>query len=219
MLRLLVRDIFIYQKRNFIVLPLLSIYMLFIMVYSANSYSGIGAAAMVISTFAAIMIAQTAFAYDEAYKANKFMRALPASTYKIVTSRYLSAFCSAGMGILCVYVFSFLLNALSGSIDGINPVKVDFSPSVLLSCAGVVLPVCSISIPALYKFGYIKAKYPLMLATIVLIAGVPALLETNIISNVMSFLEGNAIILALLAAALLFASIWLSARILSNQEQ
>lgn len=218
MLRLVYRDMFIYQRRNLVILPLFAVYFIFISrVWESQNLPLV---ALTISVFAVTMILQTAFAYDETSKFNKFLRAMPVSPMTIALSRYLTCFGSALMGLVYVYLAAAIEIPLSSmGIIPIGKINITLSLETVLMWFVVVALVSSILVPVMFRFGYQKAKYPLLLLLCVSIGGGIGLSSVEL----PSFLAGAGSlgmigILTAVTAIILYGSILLSANILAKQE-
>lgn len=217
MLRLVAKDVFIYQRRNFVAFLFLAIYLLVMLTFSANSFP-FSFLASLISVYGAIIVCQTAFAYDDSYKANKFIRALPISPMQIVLARYISAFVTAVIAFVISILAGLLFNLIA-PLTGHGPVDLSFDLGSVLIWFSLVSVACAFLVPALYKFGYVKARYPLMILIIALFALMPTAMQSPAVGKIINTVRGNSFIMLALSAALLTGSIFLSRRVLIRQEQ
>lgn len=219
MLRLTYRDLFIYQRRNLIIFPLFGVYFIAIFLFMAEQQYPFVALAIALSLYGILMVSQTAFSYDESTRFNKFVRALPVSATRIVFSRYLSCIFFSLLGFAWMLILGYAARWLSGVLGkGYIDMTITVESIIIWLSAVALFP--ALLIPPLYKFGYMKSRYVLMLLIIVLIAGLPSLLSGAVpqVLDVLNMLSSNFILLFAAAAVLFCASVFLSARILRNKE-
>ncbi len=216
MLRLVVRDLLFYQRRNLFILPFFAI--LGIVMMKIGGTDAFAVAVAVISLFGFLMTAQTAFAYDEQSKCNRFLRALPIPPATLVVSRYVSCALFGLTGAALVYALAPIANLFDG-------VAIDIGLSAVPLCFICMSVIGSVLMPVLFRFGYMKSKYPLMLAFIAISAGMPSLLMAGGVASVartiVAALSGPGAVLLLLAigALALVGSVWLSISILKKKEE
>jgi len=173
MLRLIYRDLFIYQKRNLVVLP--GFALLFVFFSQEFGYAGMGLTMIMISVYALVMTAYTSFAYDETNKFNRFLRSAPIPSSTIILSRYASCVFSSIMGVVYVVIFSALANVAAVYNPALRR-DMTMSMEVLLVWITMIAFVSAFLMPILFKFGYVKTKYPLMLLVIAVPASGPMIL-------------------------------------------
>ena len=177
MLRLVYRDLFIYQKRNLIVLPLFSLLLVGFR-GEWDSAESFALTAALIAMFGLTMTANTAFAFDDSCKFNQYLRATPASPANIVLSRYASCLLSSVMGVVCITLFTLLANLFSGPFPALRRTMALDLLSFLGILSSVAL-VCAVLMPVLFRVGYTKMRYLLMLIVLVIGAGTPVFLSST----------------------------------------
>jgi hypothetical protein len=219
MFKLIYRDLFIYQRRNLVILPLFALYFLFVFrVWEGGSLDVI---LVIISSFAVTMTTQTAFAYDETSKFNKYLRAMPVSPRTIVLSRYATSFCSAAMGMALTILFGAAFSLLAPAFGMPRP-RLTISPEALPLCFIAVALWTSLTIPIVFRFGYQKSRYPLTFAFCATIAAGSAAFiiapEADKAIPAEFPLTGWLFLLAALLAVCLYGSYRLSVRILTRLE-
>jgi hypothetical protein len=219
MFKLVFRDLFIYQRRNLFILPIFALYFLFVL----KPWQGgsLDIVLVIISAFAVTMTTQTAFAYDEASKFNKYLRAMPISPRTIALSRYVTSFCSAAMGIVAMLLFGAAFTLLAPAF-GVSGIHLTVSPNALPLCFITVALCASLIIPIVFRFGFQKSRYPMMLFLGVTIAAGSAV--SSLIPSLDRAIPVNMSItswLFLLAGVLavcLYGSYRLSVRVLTKME-
>ncbi|ADY55959.1 hypothetical protein Sgly_1661 [Syntrophobotulus glycolicus DSM 8271] len=223
MLRLIVRDLFMYQRNNFFVLIGFALLNTFLLRQGDSGVMGFTICLLGMSLFAFTMTAQTTLYYDELSKSNRFFRAMPIPPSSIVRSRYASCFLSAAMGILALYIVAALVNVASLFYPFLYR-EVIFNIDLLILCLAAVLIFCAALLPLLFKFGYMKSKYPLMLLFIALASCMPMALSSGTQTQkelpFLSFLPtiGTSGIVFILALLALYGSIRLSMAIFARKE-
>jgi hypothetical protein len=220
MFKLVFRDLFIYQRRNLIILPIFAVYFLF--VFRPWEGGSLDAILIAISLFAVTMTTQTAFAYDEASKFNKYLRAMPISPQTIVLSRYATGFCTAAMGVICSILFSVIFSLFAPAF-GMPGIRLMVSPEAPLVCFIAVALCTSLINPIVFRFGYQKSRYLLLLFFWGII-GTGGYIVASRISSIEGLIPADVSItswLLLLAAVLalcLYGSYRLSVRMLTRLE-
>lgn len=218
MSRLIIRDLFIYQRRNFLVFLGFAIYF---NILRADKGSGAEFALSLLSAalLAFYATAQTAFAYDEMCNTNKLLRAMPIRPSTIVNSRYASCFLSAAMSMAVMSIVTLLFN--------LHPTfhkEISVSLEMAVICLTVFLVFSAIMPPLIFKMGYMKAKYPLMAIYIALFTAAPTLLSSSAwsesLSDFIASIPSAALYTLLPVIALIFmvGSILLSSSIFSKKE-
>ncbi len=198
MLRLMVKDVFMLQRRNFVIIPLFSLYLAILSMSQALGVFGVGAAMAAMAQMSILMVSQAAFGYDEQSKFDVFLNAMPVKKSRIVLSRYLTCVVSALMGALWVFVLMLLLWAVSAA-TGLFTVDFGISADALLLWLPMSAVVTALIVPLLFKFGYMKARYFFTL----LIAGTAASIPM-LISMTSDWSSGSLLELTSLSPALLF---------------
>lgn len=220
MLKLIFRDVFIYQGKNLFVLPLLALIVIFQMqMFGADT--SISLAIIAVSLFAMLMATQLTFSCDETSKFNRFIRATPISAKTVVLSRYASCLLSAAFGVIITFVLAILTNIASAIYPPLwRSITVDVD--MILICVNVSLLICAILFPWLFRFGYAKTKYPLMLFLIGAGSSIPMLVSDTAnqgFGEVLSSMStGGYLLLTILSLICFYGSIMLSTIIYKRQE-
>lgn len=223
MLKLIFRDLFIYQRRNLIILPLFAVLFTFFIGQSPGP-EGFTLALIIIAPFALTMTAYTAFAYDEASKFNRFLRATPATPETIVLSRYAACLLSAVSGAVFVMLFAAIANAAAVYYPVLQR-DIALGMDVFMTWVIVLALYCAVLMPILFKFGYMKTKYPLMMMFIALSAGGPMILSSTGINRVLIgvlssvSMTGGYIIFFIVSLLALYGSAKLSISIFRKKEE
>jgi len=221
MLRLVYRDLFIYQKRNLIVLFAFSIFFAFN--FYGNLASGLFPSMLVLAFLGFTMMSATAFIYDEASKFNNFIRATPLSAFKAVLSRYISCLISAGLGALLLLFFSLIRSIFSADI-GLESIAFSVSFGEILLLMSLLFLAISIVMPVVFRFSYTPTKYVLsflLLLVIFLGMNVGNSRISGALSSIIFSLSSSGFIfpvIFIVSAIIMFFSLKLSAFIFSKKE-
>lgn len=220
MLRLIYRDLFIYQKRNLILLPGFALMFIYLSKVSGAATPGLGMILIMISILSLTMTAYTAFAFDESNKFNRFLRSMPVPYTTIVLSRYSAGLLSSLMGSLYVILFAILSNLLFADKPSLKtevslPADAFFLLIIVLSLYSAIL------MTVLFKFGYTKTRYALLLVFVAIPATAPMLFaQKNINQALTSFTgKGGIFLLMLLSLLILLLSALLSTTIIEKKEE
>jgi ABC-2 type transport system permease protein len=220
MLKLIYKDFFICQGKNIYVLPLFAV-MIIAQMQMFEVVSMFPLVIISMSLFAFTMTAERTFSCDETSKFNRFLRATPVSAKAVVLSRYASCLLSAVIGVLLLIAVGIITNAVSAFYPSLwKNISVDIDS--LLLCLAVLILVCAILFPILFRFGYTKAKYPLMLLIIAIGSSVPMLVSDAANERLIDFLSfmstGKYLVFVIVCLVLLYGSITLSIAILKRKE-
>lgn len=220
MLKLIHRDLFIYQGKNIYVLPFFAVFIIcFLHMFEAAS--GFSNAIISMSLYAFFMTTQLTFGCDETTKFNRFLRATPISVKTIILSRYASCLLSAVVGVLMLFIFGILTNAVSVFYPALRN-NMSVGIDLVLFCFILQITICAILFPILFKFDYTKAKYPIMLLLIAAGSSLPMLISDAAVIGLSSFISlmstGMYLGLTALSIAVLYGSITLSIAIFKRKE-
>lgn len=158
-----------------------------------------------------LLIGRSAFYYDETSTFDKYLSAMPIPKFTIVASRYMVCLLTSILGIFSSTLLAKLY--LSQSSIPAGSITVAFLVNLLFM---------AILMPPLYRFGYLKSRYILMIITILAITLAPVVAKIPWITGL--FINPNrpqwvliSILILITYGALTF-SLQLSTRIFSNRE-
>ncbi len=164
MLHLIKKDILV-QKRSFVLSVVLMVF--FSISFSGMGPGGLGVAMMTI----AYMLVLGASAVDDKNNSDKILISLPIRKNTIVLSKYLSIFvfiAYAIFGFFAVYVCANFLQF---------PIEIPFTRmSVAVAFASGII-YFAITLPLVFKFGYLKSRMPSMILLFTVIFGVTPFLN------------------------------------------
>lgn len=220
MKQLIFRDLFIYQRRNYIVLAIFSL--IWASLHKEEA-SMLIATCIFFSLFEMVMTMNTTFSYDETDKSNRFLRALPATAFEVVFARYLSLLCAGLIGAAIGMVPGVVMGLISR--NGMLSIPAE-SVTMMLVFVSVMLLFCAVGLPVTYRFTYMKTRY-IWMVVYICFAMVGAKATTNgalmrKAVSALSFLFGTALgisMVTLISLALFAASMWLSVRIFKAKEE
>lgn len=220
MLKLVQRDLFIYQGKNTYVICV-AVALSITLLYVIGAGTGLSNGIFSIALYMFFITTQQTFGCDEATKFNRFLRATPVSANTIVMSRYVSCISSALMGIVTLFVVGVIANTASVFYPALQN-DVGSRIDVILLCVISLVTICSFLFPVLFRFGFTKAKYPLMLLVVAAGSTYPLLISDAAASAFNSFLSMISVWMyvgyAVLAAALLCGSYALSVAVVKRKE-
>ncbi len=146
MYHLIKKDILI-QKKAFLFAFLLTLFF-------SLSFTGMGSAGLALSvstvTYALVLGAS---ALEDKSNSDKLLVSLPIPRNKIVLAKYLSVYLFAAFAILLNSLINFLADLLRLPLDSF-PLTV----GGILGSIAMVTVLFSVSLPLIFKFGYIKSK-------------------------------------------------------------
>lgn len=220
MLKLIQRDLFIYQGKNTYVICV-AVALFITLLYVIGAGAGLSNGLISIALYMFFITTQQTFGCDEATKFNRFLRATPVSAKTIVISRYASCLLSAVTGIASLLIIGVFANASSGFYPALRNdmgTRVD----IILLCLILLVMICAVLFPVLFKFGFSKAKYPLMLLVIAAGSTYPLLISNAAAETFNGFLSMITIGMysgfAALSIAAIFSSIAFSIAIVKRKE-
>lgn len=222
MLRLIARDLFIYQKRHWIGLSGAALVIVLLM-RLAEPAAAFPVSMLIISLVALTMTAQIGFVYDEMFKSNIFLRSLPISPATLVLSRYGSCLIAALSGGMIVVMLTAFIKAISHFYPAWG-MDFRFIDGAWVACLVIVLLFCAILLPIVFRFGYVKVKYPLIFLFAFLATAGRTLYADMQNSQWWTALQSSApaalvyLLLLLISLLLLYGSIKLSLAIFSKKE-
>lgn len=221
MLKLIYRDLFIYQTRNLIIMPAFALFFTFGVFGTEQAL--LFSSMAIIALFGFTMTATTAFALDETTKFQKFLRATPISTHKIVLSRYLSCLLSGAAGAVIVIIYHAVASFIPGELGEAIAAKT-FTFSELIILAAILALYSAVLMPIIFKFDYNKIRYFLILLYMLIVLIGISLMNIpfiyNIISGIAMYASGalGTVLFLIISLALFFLSIKVSSSIFNKKE-
>ena len=168
MLNLAFKDLLIQKKSFFFAL----LYIVFFMFVFQSLQQAMLPAAITAFTYILVM---GAFALDDKNKADIMLNSLPVRRSMVVTSKYLSVYLFALIGIVAYMILHYIARLAKVSLD-IYPVDL----SGILSTFVSISIMNAIFFPLLFKLGYTKAKVINLFLFFVFFFGVPELINTAV---------------------------------------
>lgn len=165
MYQLIKKDLLI-QKKSVIL-------SLFLIIFFSLYFSKMGAAGLTLSVFAVTyMLTLGASAIDEKNNSDKLLISLPIRKVTIVLSKYLSVFVFSLYVILMNYLIRILIHVLHLPVN-----VIPFTFAGILGSVIAPMLFCSISLPLIFKYGYLKSRMANLLLFFLIVIGGTALVD------------------------------------------
>ncbi|MBE5947975.1 MAG: ABC-2 transporter permease [Lachnospiraceae bacterium] len=221
MLGLIKKDLLLLKTNTKVFIFIILFYILF----GVTSDFGPAVITAMLTLVMSMMVLST-MQWDEQAKWNSYALTTPVSRKMLVVSKYLLSLITIVIGTIMGFVCSIIV-ALTKSLifDGQNYAFNLETLVIILTVFGVMLLINAIILPAIYKFGVEKARVILLVLIglpvfiiSVLVAVISGLISngtinSNFLTNVISWFEANPALLAVIAVILLIAAIAASCRL------
>lgn len=133
-----------------------------ILQYTSGGGEGIFNMLPIMITLGFGMFSIASFNYDEAAKADRYIKSLPISSKEIVLSKYILTICATILGGILGILLAFIISSILAK---------EYDIEIIVSALGGILGMSiveAIQIPCIYKFGAEKARMQIFLVMVIL---------------------------------------------------
>ncbi len=133
-----------------------------ILQYTGGGGTGIFNMLPIMITLGFGMFSIASFNYDEAAKADRYIKSLPISSKEIVLSKYILTICATILGGILGILLAFIISSIFAK---------EYDIEIIVQALGGILGMSiveAIQIPCIYKFGAEKARMQIFLVMVIL---------------------------------------------------
>ncbi|MCI9275207.1 MAG: ABC-2 transporter permease [Clostridia bacterium] len=133
-----------------------------ILQYTSGGGEGIFNMLPIMITLGFGMFSIASFNYDEAAKADRYIKSLPISSKEIVLSKYILTICATILGGILGILLAFIISSIFAK---------EYDIEIIVQALGGILGMSiveAIQIPCIYKFGAEKARMQIFLVMVIL---------------------------------------------------
>ena len=135
-------------------------------------------AAALVGVLGTYVVVYGTFGVEERDKIDLLNRSLPVTAKEVVGSKYAEGFI-AWVIVSLFSVFGTWIAYILGLREEVQADMVRALPSVLMATFAVSMLLTSVTIPVIYKFGYIKSRTVMIILWLILAISLPGLLEIS----------------------------------------